>query len=288
MTFEAYVHGFGCLPTTTPYEQAHAVVLPIPLEWGSGEAPGVGLGPLAVLGASRFLETYDTDLGFDPLDRPVATLDAPEFSFDAPARPLEQIQAHVSAVYQAGKRPVCIGGDRVIVVPAVKAASEHFQELGAILIARRPGWIDRDHGRLISPLTLGRRLSELLQVVVVGSRWWNAEEAAFGRRQDGPLLIPSREVPLFSERIDEIRQRLPSRIHLSIDVGVLDPAYMPIAGNVEPGGLDWYGLIDLMDEIFASFTVVGCDVSGFSPVLGQVAPAMHVAQLVLRCLGRMT
>ncbi len=288
MTFEAYVQGFGCLPNATPYNEATAVVLPIPLEWGSGETPGVGLGPMAVLGASRFLETYDTDLGFDPLDRIVATLDPPSLSYDDPSCPFQQIEEHLGAVHRDGKRPVCIGGDRVLALPVVRAAARHHGPVGVVAFFRRPGLLDRHAGRAVSPPTLGRRLAEEFPTAILGPRWWSAAEAAAINEAGAPPVIPARELPGLPERLPRLARQLPRHIHISIDVGVLAPAVLPISGNVEPGGLDWYALIDALDAIFARFTVVSCDVSGLVPVIGQVAPSLLVAQLVLRCLGRMT
>jgi agmatinase len=286
MTFEAYAQGFGCLPQATPYHEATRVVVPVPLDPGCGEVPGVGLGPLAVLGASRFVETFDADLGFDPLDRGVATLDPPELSYDDPATPLEQIRALAAGILGDGKLPLYIGGERIIALPAARAASERHGDIGVVLVARRPGWLDRDAGRVVTPLTIGRRLSELWPTLVVGPRWWNALEDAALERVPGARMIPAREVlgGIGTERLRAAG--LPARAHLSIDVGVLDPSVLPMPGNLEPGGLGWYDLVDLVDAAFESFEVVSCDVSGFAPSFGNAATSLLVAQLVVRCLGR--
>ena len=287
MTLEAYVHGFGCVPNPTPYELARCVVIPVPLEWGAAEVPGVGLGPLAILGASRFLETFDASLGLDPLDAGVATLDGLALDYSAAERPIEQIAARLSTVARDGKRPLCLGGDRTIVLGAARGEAETLGPIGVVLLSRRPGLLEHVDGRRVAPATVGRRLGEAFPCCVLGPRWWSAEEARV-LEATGAVVLPARRVmtdPVGA--VEEASSGLPRRVHLSIDVGVLDPACLPMPGNFEPGGLGWFDLVDLVDAVFARCEVVGCDVSGFAPVLGSVGPSLTVAQLVLHCLGRL-
>jgi agmatinase len=285
MTVEAYVQGFGCLPDPTPYDSAKAVVVPIPLEWGGGEVPGVGLGPMAVLGASRFIETFDSDLGFDPLDRGVATVDAPSLSYDSPERPLAQVQERIGQILGDGKLPLALGGERTLVVPMARAARALHSDVGVVHVTRRPGFLDCAQGRSLAPSTVGRRLAELGPTVVVGPRFWSADEARFMSQGDAPPVVTARQ--LNRDRLERLPwDKVPRRVHLSVDVGVMDPATLPMAGNVEPGGLDWFALTDVVDSIFRERDVMSVDISGFAPAIGQVAPSVVVAQLALRCLGR--
>jgi len=286
MTFEAFVQGFGCVPNPTPYEQARAVVLPTPLEPGGSEIPGVGLGPLAVLGASRFVETYDGELGFDPLEAGVATLDALRLRYDTLERPYEQIESAVREVLHHGKLPLCVGGERTIALGAARACRAVHGEVGVVLFTRRPGLCDEAEGRRIAPSTIGRRLSEEHPCCFLGARTWTEEEARSLSSRDAPPVATARSLEDGQTLPDECTRALPRKVHLSIDVGVLDPAVLPIPGNIEPGGLRWFSLTSLIDQVFDTFEVVACDVSGFAPALGDLAPGVLVAELVLRCLGR--
>lgn len=287
MTFEAYVQGFGCVPNPVSYEKAQAVVLPVPFELGCSEAPGLSLGPLAVLGASRFVETFEAELGFDPLERDVATLESLQLSYETPDRPYRQIQGAVQEVLDDRKFPLCIGGERTLGLAVGRALSSMFEkEAGVILVARRPGFSDNHDGRRIDPATIGRRLSEELPCLIAGPRYWNAEEARFRSTDVAPNVITARELEEGMSIPADFRSALPRQVHLSIDVGVLDPAILPMPGNIEPGGLSWHTLTAFIDEVFETFDVVCCDISGFVPVLGTVAPGVLLAQLALRCLGR--
>jgi agmatinase len=285
MTFEAYLHGFGCTPDPTRYEDAPTVVIPVPLEWGTAEAPGVGTGPLAVLGASRFLETYVVARGLDPLERGVATLEALRLDYGDRGRPIQQVEAEVARVVGDGKRPLCLGGDRTLALGAARGTARAAGPIGVVLVSRRPGLLHRSDGREVAPATLARRLAESLPTHVLGARWWSREEA--GAIASGVCpVIPARAVAKDpGKAVRAAAERLPRRVHLSVDVGVLDPATLPMAGNVEPGGLGWYELLDLVDAVFEAFDVASCDVSGFVPAMGEVGPSLTVAQLVLHCLA---
>lgn len=285
MTFEAYVQGFGCLPQPVEYADASAVVIPVPLEWGGEEGLGYALGPLAVLGASRFVETHDAELGIDALSRGVATVDAVRLSYESPEKPFRQIWDQVASVLAAKKLPLCIGGERTLGLAAAGACRAATGDLGVVLIARRPGFCNERDGRRVSPSTIGRRLAESFPCCVLGPRNWNAEEAAYMASPQAPPVIPARRLERSPTDLDAATGALPRSIYLSIDVGALDAAYMPVPGNVEPGGLGWFALTDTIRALFERFDVVGCDVSGFAPITGQAAPSLLVAQLVVRCLG---
>lgn len=285
MTLEAYVQGFGCVPDPASYDAARLALLPVPLDWGYGELPGVALGPMAVLGASRFIETYDAHLGLDPLDAGVVTLDAISFSYESEQRPHQQIRDKVTALLADGKFPLCLGGDRTVVAPTAAAAAAHHGSLGVVSLTRRPGLRDVDKGRRLSPATIGRRLCERHPTAMLGPRFWSVDDERARQELELAAFVTASQLgrqPLAPETLD----RLPSKVHLSIDVGVLDPAFLPMAGNVEPGGLSWFALTDLIDLVFATKQVVSCDVAGFVPTMGQIAGSVLVAQLVLRCLGR--
>jgi agmatinase len=289
MTYEAYVQGLGCLPSPVAFEDAKAVVIPVPLEWGGEEGQGYSLGPLAVLGASRFVETHDAELGFDALSSGVATVDAIRLSYENQERPYRQIWDRVGEALTSGngrkKFPLCLGGERTIGLAAAGACRVAFGEIGVVLVARRPGFCDVRDGRRVSPSTIGRRFSEAFPVCVLGPRFWSAEEAAFMESAGAPRVLSARRLERSPTDLDEATKGLPRAVYLSIDVGALDPAFMPVPGNVEPGGLGWFALTDLVAELFRRFDVVGCDLSGFAPVIGQPAPSLLVAQLAVRCLG---
>jgi agmatinase len=292
MTFEAYVQGFGCLPQPVAYADASAVVVPVPLEWGGEEGLGYALGPLAVLGASRFVETHDAELGIDALSRGVATVDAVRLSYESPEKPFRQIWDRVAAVLDdppgatgGRKLPLCIGGERTLGLAAAGACRAAIGDLGVVLIARRPGFCNERDGRRVSPSTIGRRLAESFPCCVLGPRSWNAEEAAFMASPKAPRVVSARRLERSPTDFGDACDKLPRSVYLSIDVGALDGAYMPVPGNIEPGGLSWFALTDAIREVFRRFEVVGCDVSGFAPIIGHAAPSLLVAQLVVRCLG---
>lgn len=286
MTLESYVQGFGCVPDPTGYEDAEAVLLPAPLDWGVGEVPGVALGPMAVLGASRFIETFDSELGLDPLDRGIATLDGLDLHYTSETEPLEQIRNALRHIGSDGKLPICIGGERTIVYPALQAARDVHGDTGVVAFLRRPGMLETLAGRQFSPATIGYRVSQLAPFAFLGPRFWSKQEDARVRPLLGSQIITSRNIELGPTTAEEPLALLPEKIHLSIDVGVLDPSVLPISGNIEPGGVSWFRLTQLIDRVFQMKNVVSIDVSGFAPTMGLISPSLVVAQLVLRCLGR--
>jgi len=66
---------------------------------------------------------------------------------------------------------------------------------------------------------------------------------------------------------------------------VFDPGIMPSVGTPEPGGLDWYKVINLLKEVFKNKNVVGCDVVELSPIKDNIAPDFLAARLVYKLIA---
>jgi agmatinase len=84
---------------------------------------------------------------------------------------------------------------------------------------------------------------------------------------------------------EEAIGHLSSRVYVTIDLDVLDPAIMPATGTPEPGGLDWRTLTRFLRRVARKRKVVGFDVVELAPIPGWVAPDFLAAKLTYRFLG---
>jgi agmatinase len=155
-----------------------------------------------------------------------------------------------------------------------------------VALTSRPGLEDRHHGRRYTAATVGRRLVERGPALFAGGRFWPRADAQYLDEHPTVGHSSARELSRGTARFRKLLEALPTAVHLSIDVTVLDPSHLPIAGNVDPGGLDWFALTDAVDAVFAAKSVLSCDVCGLAPRVGDIAPSFTVAQLTLRCFGR--
>ncbi len=85
-----------------------------------------------------------------------------------------------------------------------------------------------------------------------------------------------------------IPKNFPKKVFITFDVDGFDPAVMPATGTPVPGGLDWWGAMQLIDEVAASRKIVGFDVLELAPIKKSILPRLHRRSARLRsyeCFG---
>ncbi len=83
----------------------------------------------------------------------------------------------------------------------------------------------------------------------------------------------------------EVSQMLGDRVYVTIDLDVLDPAYMPSTGTPEPDGLTYREVLNLLRLINERHHIVGLDVVELCPNEGNKAPDFLAAKLVYQLLS---
>ncbi|KAL3452926.1 hypothetical protein BJX65DRAFT_157678 [Aspergillus insuetus] len=77
--------------------------------------------------------------------------------------------------------------------------------------------------------------------------------------------------------VDEIKSRVgDSKVYISVDIDVLDPAFAPATGTAEPGGFSTRELLSILDAL-RGLPVVGADVVEVAPVYDSVAETTTLA-----------
>jgi len=79
--------------------------------------------------------------------------------------------------------------------------------------------------------------------------------------------------------------RIESPAHLSIDFDVLAPAVAQTSRSLEPGGLGWYDLMDLIELVFEGPGVAAVDLVGTGLVAPRTPAALLGSQIILRVAG---
>ena len=219
----------------------------------------------------------------------------------------EAIYARGSESIDAGKLPLFLGGDHSIAVGTFGAASHH-ERTGLL-------WIDAHgdfntpesspsgnlHGMPLAVLT-GRGPKELIDigrpgakvapedVVMIGIRDLDTAERV-ALRESGIQVytmrdIDKRGIGQVSREAVEKLGHLP-RVHVSLDMDVLDPREAPGVGTPVAGGLNYREAHLLMEVIGDSLVVGSLDVVEINPILDQRNRTAELAiKLILSALGQ--
>lgn len=271
-------------PEEMCYQSAAIAILPVPYDGTSTWIKGADLGPKALLEASYNLEFYDIETRTEVYKRGIATLEpvteaaSPEAMADAVERRMEQILLD-------GKFPVLIGGEHSVSIGAFRAMARRYPNLSILQLDAHSDMRDEYEGSACNHACVMARAKELTpHITQVGIR--------SSAREEQHNIYPYRT--FYAHDIvgqegwqERVSQQLTDAVYVTIDLDVLDPAYMPSTGTPEPGGLSYREVITLLRRVIKEHRVVGLDVVELCPNPTAKASDFLAAKLIYQFLSEL-
>lgn len=275
-------------------DEAPVIVLPVPMECTVTYGGGTGQGPQAIIDASANMELFD-EVDWRPwwqgtqlhTTRPLLTHDTD------PQKAVEQIRAGAAPFYQQGKRVLALGGEHTITVGLVEALMGAWLEkggsrggLGILHIDAHGDLRNQYDGTPYSHACVIRRIHQDmgLQVVSCGIRSLSGEEAKYIDENNLNLFFAHQIQEGDDSWIQEVLDRLPEHIYVTLDVDGLDPSVIPGTGTPEPGGLTFRQVEGLLRQAGRTKNILGADVVELAPIphlpAGDFATARLTALLI--------
>jgi agmatinase len=271
------------------FEQAGAVILPVPYESTTSYGGGARSGPGAIIEASRYLELYDQEWDAEVgTEVGVHTLPAVELTRAGATPAMAELrEVHDRVLEAAGDRfVIMLGGEHSVSSSAILSHADRRR--GRITVLQMDAHADLRDEYEGSPHSHASAMSRVLDeadVVGVGLRAVSAEEIEVARSHEGITMIWADEMWQNDRWMDRALEALGPEVYLTFDVDYFDPTLVPSTGTPEPGGGDWYRTLRFLRRVFAERHVVGCDVVELAPTPGLHAPDFLVAKLVYKLLG---
>jgi agmatinase len=286
---------FGGVPyTQDPAELAgfDVAVVGAPMDDLVSDRPGARLAPRAIRAAScppgphleakvdAFAELKIADFG----DAGVLPAD--------PERSHAAIEATVAQVLGAGALPIVLGGDHSITEPALRACAAAHGPVGAVHFDTHTDTgeevfgVTRSHGTFIRRLIDAGQLdaSRYAQIGLRG--YWPGEQEFGWQAERGVTSLFMHDVRDLGIRavVDRAVAAVgEGPVYLTVDVDVLDPAYVPGTGTPEPGGMNARELLLAVRTVAERLELVGADVVEVIPTaVGSADPSALVAERVVR------
>jgi agmatinase len=256
------------------------------------DSPGTRFAPRAIRGAGfgpgRHLEAK--------LD-PFAELRVVDFG-DAPVIPADAVRSHaaieatVGQVLAAGALPFVLGGDHSITEPAVRACAAAHGPVGMVHFDTHTDTGEEVFGVELSHGTPMRHLVD--EGHVVGARYaqiglrgyWPGEAEFAWQAANGITSLFMHDVRDLGIR--EVLRRAIAAVgagptYLTVDVDVLDPAFIPGTGTPEPGGMTAVDLLLAVRTVAAELDLIGVDVVEVIPTgVGSDDYSALVADRIIR------
>jgi len=278
-------NNFLALPEKlSKFEYSNFVLLPIPYEESTTFVKGTKYGPNALICASQELELFDCELGFEPCEKGICTLDELEPISSNPEKMTKRIEDVAENLLEKKKIILSIGGEHTITVGLIKAFKKKYQNLSVLQLDAHADLRDSYQGSKYSHACVMRRISEFCPYVGVGIRSISTDELSFAKEKKIKLFFAHKIKDNFSF-FDEVLKLLSEDVYLSFDLDFLDPSIMPSVGTPEPGGIGWYETLYLLKRLAQTKNVVGLDITELSPIPGNIAPNFLAAKLVYKMIG---
>jgi agmatinase len=217
--------------------------------------------------------------------------DAPTIPAD-PATSHAAIEATVGQVLAAGAVPFVLGGDHSITQPAVRACAAARGPVGMIHFDTHTDTgeevfgVVRSHGTFIRHLVDDGQLDPRRYVQIGLRGYWPGEREFGWQAEKGITSFFAHDVRDLGIR-EVVRRAIeivaPGPAYLTVDVDVLDPAFIPGTGTPEPGGLTSGELLLAVRNVAAELELAGADVVEVIPTaIGTADAAALVAERVVR------
>ena len=189
-----------------------------------------------------------------------------------------EVEKRAAALLSTGKFCLFLGGDHSVTIPleAAFAKLHPNEKIGIIHFDSHPDIISEYDGHGWSHACTQRRAMEIGNVPpeglsFVGLRSFMEEELDYFAENPEITVIKARDV--YRKGIEAVSAQLTekyrayTRIYLTVDIDVLDPAFAPGTGTPEAGGLSTRELLEMVRTLVTELPIQAVDIVEVAPPL---------------------
>ena len=267
------------------FEECRYVVLGVPFDVTSTYRSGARFAPLAIRDASLNIEGYSFRTQTSIEDIKIHDLGDLHVAGDAELT-LGRLALATQELVDAEKVPVFLGGEHTITLGVLRSLGKN------VAVVSFDAHLDlRDDylGLSLSHTTFMRRIKEDVKpakILEIGTRAVCIEELEYAKEAEVDYLtahqIREDGVQKTIEAISGILEGY-EKVYITIDMDVLDPAYVPAVQNPEPEGLDTSILLDILEHV-CDRSVVGLDLVEVAPHYDKGVTATQAAKILFEAL----
>lgn len=263
------------------FDTASVILQGISYDGTSTWGKGADLGFEAFLGAAENMELYDIETDSEVYKKGIFLADTLD-KFKSPEEMFHKVYQTSKALIDTGKFLSFIGGEHSISIGIIKAMYEHYDDLTVLQIDAhadlRPeyGGTPYNHACAMHDARYNTNLIQL------GIRSMDVSEKA---HMDYERCFFAHKMALSRDWIDKSIALMTDRVYLSFDLDAFDSGIMPSTGTPEPGGLDWYTVMQYLSSVFSEKEVVGFDIVELAPIIGLHASPYLLSKMYYKLLS---
>ena len=272
------------------FKNSRFAVISFGFESTTTYAGGTANGPQAIIKASEEVELFDENLSCEPYKSfGIATLKNIKISKNR-NKAFNQLEEKISSIINLNKIPVVLGGEHSITFPVISALKNKYKNIAVLHFDAhsdlRPSYNNNPLSHACAMYAILPNISLLMSL---GIRNTSAEEApVINKNKDKIKIIWADDFrKKGAEKI--IKEILPllkgKNVYLSFDVDAFDISLIGSStGTPEPGGLNYYDVIDCFSAILPEVNLIGADFVELRPIKNFHAPDFLIAKIIYKAL----
>ncbi len=276
---------YQSLPNTT-LEDADVIILPIPYEKTVSGKVGTAGGPEAILGIGDDLEFYEEDAKWSPTKYMKLRVEKPVLEYNSITNVIDMLN-----VKSSKKLLISLGGEHSI-TPQI-TASVLDKNATILFLDAHADMRESYQGSIYSHATPTHHLLDQgHKIILVGVRSIFESEAKRIEEDENITFFSDRilQKSKAQEELLEHIKNLEGDVYLSIDMDAFNPACVAGVGTPQPGGIDWFLALDILETLFANknIEIKGADIVELIPEASNVSQvfAAKLLQKIISFWGK--
>ena len=174
----------------------------------------------------------------------------------------ESVFKRVSAHLSNNKFVVTIGGEHSVSFGAAKAHAKKYKNMTVLQLDAHSDLRSQYENSKYNHACVMARIKEVSPIVQVGIRSMDYSEKG---NMDKKRVFFARDIIDNDKWMDNAIKLISDNVYLTIDLDVFDPSILPSTGTPEPGGLNWYKVLNFIIKVINERQLVGFDVVELCP-----------------------
>lgn len=263
-------------------DRASVVLTSIPYDGTSTWGKGADKGFKAFLFASENMELYDIETNSEPYKHGVWMEKEMDVKKDSPEEMVKKVYKKTKDLLKTEKLLTFFGGEHSVSIGVLRAYAEKYKNLTVLQIDAHTDLRQEFHGSPYNHACAVAEAQRNCNLLQVGIRSMDAEEKKY--------LEPSKVY--FAHQImdndywmEESIKKMTDQVYITFDLDAFDSSLMPSTGTPEPGGMEWYQVLQYLRMVFTRKEVVGFDIVELAPNPHNPAPDFLAAKLYYKMLA---
>jgi len=246
--------------------------------WGKGADKGYD----AFLIASENMELYDIETNSEPYKQGVVLEKPLTVKKLTPEAMVKKVYKKTQELLATNKFLTFFGGEHSISSGILRAYAEKYNNLTVLQLDAHTDLRQFYHGTKYNHACAVAEAQRNAHLMQVGIRSMDIEEKQY--LEDGKVYF-AHQIMDNDYWMEESIRKMTDHVFITLDLDVFDSSIMPSTGTPEPGGMDWYQVLQYLRMVFRRKHVVGFDIVELAPNPYNKAPDFLVAKLYYKMLA---